>query len=52
MEDIKKNLEAVSRKISDAAESCGRKPEEVLLVAVSKTRTPEEINTAGCDRHN
>lgn len=46
MEDIKKNLEAVSRKISDAAESCGRKPEEVLLVAVSKTRTPEEINTA------
>ena len=46
MEDIKKNLETVGRKISDAAESCGRKREDVLLVAVSKTRTPEEINTA------
>ena len=46
MEDIKKNLEAVHGKISDAAESCGRKPEEVTLVAVSKTRNPDEINTA------
>lgn len=46
MEDIKKNLETVNRQISDAAEACGRNAEDVLLVAVSKTRTPEEINTA------
>ena len=46
MEDIKKNLEAVREKIDEAAEACGRNAEDVLLVAVSKTRTPEEINIA------
>ena len=46
MEDIKKNLEAVREKIDVAAEACGRNGEDVLLVAVSKTRTPEEINIA------
>ena len=46
MEDIKKNLEAVREKIDEAAEACGRNGEDVLLVAVSKTRTPEEINIA------
>lgn len=46
MEDIKKNLEAVRKKIDEAAEACGRNGEDVLLVAVSKTRTPEEINIA------
>ena len=46
MEDIRKNLDTVGKQIQDAAEACGRKAEEVLLVAVSKTRTPEEINTA------
>ncbi|MDO4176085.1 MAG: YggS family pyridoxal phosphate-dependent enzyme [Bacillota bacterium] len=46
MEDIKKNLETVKGKITEAAEGCGRKGSDVLLVAVSKTRTPEEINTA------
>lgn len=46
MEDIKKNLEAVREKIDEAAEACGRKGDDVLLVAVSKTRTPEEINIA------
>lgn len=46
MEDIKKNLEKVRGKIREAAEVCGRNEEEVLLVAVSKTRDPEEINTA------
>ena len=46
MEDIKKNLEAVREKIDEAAEACGRNVEDVLLVAVSKTRTPEEINIA------
>ena len=46
MEDIRNNLDTVGKQIQDAAEACGRKAEEVLLVAVSKTRTPEEINTA------
>ena len=46
MEDIKKNLEAVREKIDEEAEACGRNGEDVLLVAVSKTRTPEEINIA------
>lgn len=46
MEDIKKNLEKVHDSIREAAEGCGRSEDEVLLVAVSKTRTPEEINTA------
>ena len=46
MEDIRKNLETVRAQISDAAEIAGRKSEDVILVAVSKTRTPEEVNTA------
>ncbi len=46
MEDIRKNLETIRNRISDAAESCGRSANDVLLVAVSKTRTPEEINIA------
>lgn len=46
MEDIKKNLEIIDNKIKEAAESCGRSREDVLLCAVSKTRTPEEINIA------
>ena len=46
MEDIRGNLEKVHARIRSAAESCGRKEEDVTLVAVSKTRTPEEINTA------
>ena len=46
MEDIKKNLETVRAQISEAAETVGRDGDEVILVAVSKTRTPEEINTA------
>ena len=46
MEDIRKNLETIRNRISAAAESCGRSADDVLLVAVSKTRTPEEINIA------
>ena len=46
MEDIKKNLETVRTQISEAAEKAGRDGDDVILVAVSKTRTPEEINTA------
>ena len=46
MEDIRGNLDKVHERIRSAAEIYGEKPEDVLLVAVSKTRTPEEINTA------
>lgn len=46
MEDIRKNLETVRSQISEAAEIAGKKGEDVILVAVSKTRNPEEINTA------
>ena len=46
MEDIKKNIEGVRAKISEAAAAAGRDGDEVILVAVSKTRDPEEINTA------
>ena len=46
MEDIKKNLETVRGQISEAAQTVGRDGDDVSLVAVSKTRTPEEINIA------
>lgn len=46
MEDIRRNLEAVEERIEKAAEKCGRDADDILLVAVSKTRTPEEINIA------
>lgn len=46
MEDIKKNLELINGQIKEAAVNCGRAEDDVLLVAVSKTRSPEEINIA------
>ena len=46
MEDIRKNLDKVNAQIKATAENCGRSADDVLLVAVSKTRTPEEINIA------
>lgn len=46
MEDIRANLSEIRRRIGETAERCGRSAEDVLLVAVSKTRTPEEINIA------
>ena len=46
MEDIRGNLKKVNGQIKEAAESCGRSAEDILLVAVSKTRTPEGINIA------
>lgn len=46
MENIRGNLEKVRQQIRQSAEGCGRSQDDVLLVAVSKTRTPEEINIA------
>ncbi len=46
MEDIRANLSTINDRIRQTAEECGRSADDVLLVAVSKTRTPEEINIA------
>ena len=41
--DAAANLAAVNAAIATAAEAAGRKPDEVDLVAVSKTHGPETI---------
>ncbi|HML38001.1 MAG TPA: YggS family pyridoxal phosphate-dependent enzyme [Bacillota bacterium] len=43
---IKENIETINRNKGEIAGRVGRKPGEVLLVAVTKTRTAEEINEA------
>ena len=43
---IKDKLAAVRKRIEAAALSCGRDPESVKLVAVSKTKTAEDIREA------
>ena len=43
---IKSNIEYVNELKGIAAEKSGRKPEDVLLVAVTKLHTPAEINEA------
>lgn len=40
---IAKQLEQVKKRISDACESCGRNPDEITLVAVSKTKPNRDI---------
>ena len=45
------NINNVNEKIAAAAKRSGRSPEDILLVAVTKTRSPEEISEAiksGC----
>jgi pyridoxal phosphate enzyme (YggS family) len=46
MHDIAKNIESVRRRIAAAAESVGRAPDEVALLAVSKRIDPERIEAA------
>ena len=43
---IPENLAAVRQQIADAAARAGRRPEDVTLVAVSKTHPPEAIREA------
>ena len=43
---LKKNLESITYRIKKAAESCGRNPESVRLVAVSKTMPVERVREA------
>lgn len=43
---IKTNIENIKQRIKEAAEACGRNPEEVRLVAVSKTMPKEKLVAA------
>ncbi len=44
--DIKANLEIVQKRIAQACRRAGRSPEEVILIAVTKTVKPSEIEAA------
>lgn len=46
MSEIKKNIEAVRQKVLKACERAGRRPEEVHLIAVSKTVPPSAVSEA------
>lgn len=46
MNDIAHNLAQIRDKISDAAARCGRAPEEITLLAVSKTKSASAIEEA------
>lgn len=46
MSDIARNLDQIRERIARAAESVGRRPEDIQLVAVSKTHPPETIREA------
>jgi hypothetical protein len=46
METIKNNLEIINEKMKKAAFKVNRKPEEIKLVAVTKTATAEQIKEA------
>jgi pyridoxal phosphate enzyme (YggS family) len=43
---IRENIEDIRRRIDAYAREAGREPGELTLIAVSKTRTPREINEA------
>ena len=43
MRDVSQNYRSVRRQIDEAASSCGRDPQEVLLLAVSKTMPEQDI---------
>ncbi|WP_457568049.1 YggS family pyridoxal phosphate-dependent enzyme [Desulfurobacterium sp.] len=43
---IKENVEKIKEEIASAARKAGRKPDEIILLAASKTRTPAEIREA------
>lgn len=43
---IKENLDRIKQNIAKACAECGRDPADVLVLAVTKTRTADEINEA------
>ncbi|MEQ8524329.1 YggS family pyridoxal phosphate-dependent enzyme [Gracilimonas sp.] len=45
-QDIAQNLKSIQQKIEKAATESGRDPDEIVLVAVSKTKPTEDILTA------
>ena len=45
-DDIKRNFEEITALIADAAVRSGRKPEDITLLAATKTVEPEFINYA------
>ena len=46
MGNIKENIDKINQKIEQVCKKAGRDKSEVLLCAVTKTRSPEEINAA------
>ncbi len=46
MEDIAERVRLLRERIARAAERAGRDPGEIIVVAATKTRTPEEISLA------
>ena len=46
MGTIQQNIAEVEKRVADAAARAGRKPEDVLLLAVSKTKPVEVIKEA------
>lgn len=43
---IRENLETIQKNVAEACAGCGRDPKDVLILAVTKTRSAEEINEA------
>ena len=46
MGTIAENIESIQKEKAEAAERAGRNPEDILLCAVTKTHTAEQINEA------
>ncbi|HXA09838.1 MAG TPA: YggS family pyridoxal phosphate-dependent enzyme [Chthoniobacterales bacterium] len=46
MEEIAANLTRVEERIAEAAQKCGRSPDDIELVAVSKTHAAEKVQAA------
>lgn len=44
--EIKNNIELLNEQIYESAEACGRKPDDIRLMAVSKTKPVEDIQAA------
>ena len=46
MPNIENNITLVTARVNQAAIAAGRSPDEILLLAVSKTRSAEDIRSA------
>lgn len=43
---IRDNIDSIKKRMAESAAKAGREPEEVLLIAVTKLHSPQEINEA------